>query len=396
MSSSSFSSRSATHRRPVQSTNDPILSSGSPQPAVEQAPNPRPISQFLAFGFIIVLGLLQFLPATHFRDPSDPFRKWVPFDPNLSSSSTESRNSSNENSSYYTKNGGNDGIVNIVTWMDCLDLRVLAVLANSTLSSSSYPELVSFHFFIPNGHDDKVSYYKLKVLFPHSNLEILGQEEIKREIMAAYSVGEYAGPTFDEIAPFVIPIVHPSLSKFIYVSPSVVMKGRIEELFGVKLSNYAIAASEDCSRRLSAYVNSDVLDAIQRSAAKPWVSGTPYAKDACLPDLSLVLIDVTKLEKDLVEAILWWSKVLNTSKRSSPHPAVALALYNKHLKLPPSWMVSNLTSSSEISSGRLILRYDWGGSVCSESGSVTIPKSDLGYIWKQYLPPMSNQILGKS
>ncbi|KAA8537103.1 hypothetical protein F0562_029581 [Nyssa sinensis] len=367
MSSSSFSSRSATSRRPVQSANHQTLSSGSLQPTVEQAPNPRPISQFLAFGFIVVLGFLQFLPATHFRDPSDPFRKWVPFDSNLSSSSTESRDSSNENSSFITKNGGNDGIVHIVSWMVCLDLRVLAVLANSTLSSSRYPELVSFHFFIPNGHDDKVSYYKLKVLFPHSNLEILGQDEVKGEIMATYSVGEYVGPSFDEIAPFVIPIVHPSLSKFIYVSPSVVMKGRVEQLFGLKLSNYAIAASEDCSRRLSAYVNSDVLDAIQRSDAKPWVSRTPYAKDACLPDLSLVLIDATKLEKDLVEAILWWSKVLNMNKRSSPNPAVALALYNKHLKLPASWMVSNLTSSSETSNERLILRYAWGGSVCSES-----------------------------
>ncbi|XP_028548107.1 uncharacterized protein LOC114578788 [Dendrobium catenatum] len=28
------------------------------------------------------------------------------------------------------------GRINVVTWMDCLDLRMLAVLANSTLSSS--------------------------------------------------------------------------------------------------------------------------------------------------------------------------------------------------------------------------------------------------------------------
>jgi hypothetical protein len=29
-------------------------------------------------------------------------------------------------------------MVHVVSWMDCLDLRVLAVLANSTLSSSRF------------------------------------------------------------------------------------------------------------------------------------------------------------------------------------------------------------------------------------------------------------------
>jgi hypothetical protein len=34
--------------------------------------------------------------------------------------------------------GGDDGMVHVVSWMDCLDLRALAVLANSTLSSSRF------------------------------------------------------------------------------------------------------------------------------------------------------------------------------------------------------------------------------------------------------------------
>ncbi|XP_059658297.1 probable galacturonosyltransferase 6 [Cornus florida] len=393
MSSSSSVSGSSLHRRTGQSANDPVISSGSLRSSEDQAPKPRPIAQFLAFGFIIFLCFLQFLPATHFRDPSDPFRKWVPFNSNLSSSSTESMASSNENPSYIITNSGEDGMVHIVSYMDCLDLRLLVALANSTLSSSRDPERISFHFFIPKGCDDKVSYYKLKVLFPHSNLEIRGQEEVKEEIMKAYPLGKYEEPPFDEIAPFVIPIVHPSLRKFIYVSPNLIMKGRVEELLGIDLSNYDIAAAEDCSKRLSAYVNFDVLDAIHRSAAKPWVSGTPYAKNACLPDLSLILIDATKLDKDLVQAILWWTKVLNTRERSSPNPAVALALYKRYLKLPSSWMVGNL-ATSEISNGRLVLRYGGNGRVCSEFSSRTIEKSDLGDLWKQYLPPMSDQILG--
>lgn len=94
-----------------------------------------------------------------------------------------------------------------------------------------------------------------------------------------------------------------------------VSQGRVEELTGIDLSTHAIAAAaEDCSKRLNSYVNSDVLDAIQRSASKPWVSVTPYVKDACMPDLSLLVIDARKLQ-EFLEAVLWWSKVLNWSDR---------------------------------------------------------------------------------
>ncbi|CAL5346729.1 unnamed protein product [Camellia sinensis] len=385
-STSSFPlSRPAARRRNDSTTTNTTPSSGDLlRPAVDPAPNPRPIFQWVGFGFIIFLCFLQFLlPATHFRHPSDPLREWLPFPSNLSpssSSSTNSKASSDENSGYVRAHDGEDGMVHIVSWMDCLDLQVLAVLINSTLSSSRYPELFSFHFFVPEGHDDKVSYYKLKVLFPHSNLEIIWQEKVKGQIMAAYSAGEYPRPSFHEMAPFVIPTVHPTLSKFIYVSTNVIFKGGVEELLGVDLKNFAIAVAEDCSKRLSAYVNFDVLDAIQRSASNPWVSGTPYSEEACMPDLSLVFIDGSRLEKNLLEAILWWSKVLNKSERDSPNPAVALALYNRHLK-------------PDINYKRWIHRYDGGRNIYSESCGGAI-RPDVRNLWKQYLPPMSDQILG--
>lgn len=97
--------------------------------------------------------------------------------------------------------------------------------------------------------------------------------------------------------------------------PLLVLQARVEELIGVDLNNYAIASAEDCSQRLKTYVNSDVLDAIQRSGSKPWVSKTPYAKDTCLPDLSVLVINARKLDKDIVETVLWWSKVLNLRER---------------------------------------------------------------------------------
>ncbi|KAJ6933882.1 hypothetical protein NC651_009070 [Populus alba x Populus x berolinensis] len=309
MSSSFLPSTSfATQRRTSQKLGNPITA-GPLDPCITPAPNPRPIFQFLAFGLIIFLALLQLLPATHFRDPFDPFRNWAPLHSNPSSPLRELRDARNADG------GGDDGMVHVVSWMDCLDLSALAVLANSTLSSSSHPDLVFFHFFIPGGNEDKVSFYKLKVLFPHSNLEIHGQEQVKEIMRTVFSGGQYAEPSYEEIVPFIIPTVHNFLRKFIFVSANVIMKARVEELIGVDMNNYAIATAEDCSQRLKNYVNLDVLHAIQRSASKAWVSEEPYAKDSCLPDFSVLVINARKLEKDFAEIVLWWSKALNLRER---------------------------------------------------------------------------------
>ncbi|PNT53360.1 hypothetical protein POPTR_001G081100v4 [Populus trichocarpa] len=379
------SAYSATQRRSSQTSDNPITA-GPLYPGLVPAPNPRPIFQFLAFGLFILLGLLQLLPATHFRDPFDPSRNWVPLHSNLASPLREfdARNGDG---------GGDDGMVHVVSWMDCLDLRVLAVLANSTLSSSSYPELVSFHFFIPGGNEDKVPFYKLKVLFPHSNLEIHGQEEVKEIVRIAFSDEQYAKPRYEEIVPFIIPTVHQFLSKFIYVSANVIMKARVEELIGVDLDDYAIATAEDCSQRLKTYVNSEVLDAIQRSVSKPWVSETPYAKDTCLPDLSVLVINARKLGKDIVETVLWWSKALNLRERTDQkNLALALALYNRYLKLSSSWLVKDITSPEVNNS--MIIYYDGPKTSCIKSISGAASEYSHGNVWTQYLPSISDRILG--
>ncbi|KAK3188855.1 hypothetical protein Dsin_028416 [Dipteronia sinensis] len=378
---------SATNRRTPQTADEPNSLGPQQTQLMHHSPTPKPIFQFIAFGLIIFLAFLQILlPATHFRHPSDSFRNWLPLHSNASKLSA----SSNGNSS-----GREDenGILHIVSWMDCLDLRLLAVLANSTLSASRYPGLVHFHLFIPKGDEDKVSFFKLKVLFPHSNLEIHGQEEVKQVIWTYFSGANHSIINFEEIAPFVIPSVHKFLSKFIYLSPNVIVKGRIEQLIGVDLSSYAIAVAEDCSKRLETYVNWDVLDAIQRSASKPWVSETPYAKNSCMPDLSVLLIDERKSENDFLEAFLWWSKVLNSSERSrGRNPAIALALYNRYLKLSSSWLIKD--SILAVVTDSLIVRYDGPKAVCSEFGDGAALDSDRGNIWLEYLPPMSDRILG--
>ncbi|KAK1555903.1 hypothetical protein Q3G72_033147 [Acer saccharum] len=122
---------SATSRRTPQTADEPNSLGPQQTQLMHHSPTPKPIFQFIAFGLIIFLTFLQFLlPATHFRHPSDPFRNWLP----LHSNTSKLRASSNGNSS-----GREDenGMLHIVSWMDCLDLRLLAVLANSTLSTSS-------------------------------------------------------------------------------------------------------------------------------------------------------------------------------------------------------------------------------------------------------------------
>lgn len=173
-----------------------------------------------------------------------------------------------------------------------------------------------------------------------------------------------------------------------------VLQGRVEQLTGIDLSTHGVAAAEDCSKRLNSYVNSDVLDAIQRSASKPWVSVSPYVKDACMPDLSILLIDAMILDKEFLKAVLWWSKVLNWSNRSSKeNPAIALALYNRYLKLSDSWLLKE-PASLEIAEKSMVIHYDGPKIVCSEFENDTIPRSSHGSLWIKYLPSMSNQILG--
>lgn len=96
------------------------------------------------------------------------------------------------------------------------------------------------------------------------------------------------------------------------------LQGNVEELFDVDLGSYAIAAAEDCNRRLGDYVNFEVLNAIQRTEAKTWVSDKPYDKDACLPDFNVLLFDARKLDNNLVDVIAWWSKILNLGTQRFP------------------------------------------------------------------------------
>lgn len=152
-----------------------------------------------------------------------------------------------------------------------------------------------------------------------------------------------------------------------------------------------MAAAEDCSIHLSDCINFDVLDAVQRSSPKPWVSKNPYNKTACLPDLNVLLINSDKLEYDLMEATLWWSKVLNKGNEriNQTDPALVLALHDKYLTLSPTWKVRDRISS-ETNHEEKLIRFD-GARACSSKHNTQ--EVGLGNSWEQYLPPSSSRIL---
>ncbi|OEL13816.1 hypothetical protein BAE44_0025170 [Dichanthelium oligosanthes] len=336
---------------------------------VEPQPRPWPWMQKVAIVAIVLLGCLQFLPATHFRDPNDPHRNWIPFD-----SSRNPTDSSNV-----------VGSVDVFSWISCLDLRTLVVLTNSTLSSSSDPHNISFHFLIPEGGKDESPYYKLKVVLPDSDLTVTSQRQIKDKLNVATPEGNFLWSFHKELSPLLIAKSQLSKKRYLYISADSIIKGKIEDLGRMDLGTYAIAATEDCSKRLGDYVSMDVLSAIQRAAAKSWVSKEPYNKDACLVDFDVVLVEPRKLEKNLVESIIWWAGVVNLANpRDQIRLAIALALCDKYMKLPSIWKRADDNAD--------ILNYDGPNTVCSEDGRQHKQPS-YGEKWRQYLHQKYEAIL---
>ncbi|KAF3321614.1 Glycosyl transferase family 8 [Carex littledalei] len=359
------------------------------RPDVEPPPRPKPGMQKLAIIAIVALGCIQlFLSPTHFRDPKDPHRSWIPIDPTSSTPISKYPRSEEQSSSAENQEVEVPGI-HIFSWTDCLNLPMLAVLTNSTLSTSRYPEDVFFHFFIPPEEDDKLSYYKLKVVLPKSNLEIVGQKGIKERLELPNLEGVYLQTFLLEVAPLIVPKSHLSLSKYVYISPDAIIKGQIEDLYDIDLGPYAIGSAEDCKIRLGEFVNIEVLNAIQRTAAKSWVSKKPYDKDACTPDFNVVLVDPRKLDNTLTEAVWWWTKVLDldTARGNHIRLAMALALYEKYQKLPPSWKLEN-----SINDEKKVTRFDGPRTECRHYRTQQQSPHN-GETWQQYLHSKSVAIL---
>lgn len=188
-----------------------------------------------------------------------------------------------------------------------------------------------------------------------------------------------------------------------------ISRGNVEELFDMNLGAYAIAAAEDCSKRLSAIVNMDDLKAIQRRAEKSWGSEKSYDKDVCLPDFNLLLLDPRKLEKNLIDAISWWSKALNDKTQRFTNSLVAFScipqssiiMYlhgflvqgksDSSCRLPVSWKL-NGSSLTEVENENNILPFDGSIKICSQNIDKQ-QSSSHGNLWNKYITPNFDAIL---
>ncbi|KAM0899666.1 hypothetical protein ACQ4PT_021180 [Festuca glaucescens] len=322
----------------------------------------------LALAAILVLWGLKFLPATHFCHPAGPGRNWVPF------------NTSRHPADLSHQVGG----VDIFSWISCLDLRTLAVLTNSTLSSSSNPHDVSFTFLIPEGGNDQLPLYKIKSVIPDSNVTVTSQKKIKDKLNVATPEGNFLWWFRNELSPIIIATQF-SRKRHVYISADSIVKGKVEDLVPVDLGSYAISAAEDCSKRLGDYISMDVLSAVQRTAPKVLVYTEPFDKDTCLLDVDVLIVEPRNLKRNLIDSIAFWAKAVNlASQRDSIRLAMTLAFYDDYLKLPTNWKRTNANTD--------ILYYDGPKNVCSKYGHQHEEKGS-GEAWQEYLSQKSNAML---
>uniref|UniRef100_A0A8R7Q0R6 Uncharacterized protein n=1 Tax=Triticum urartu TaxID=4572 RepID=A0A8R7Q0R6_TRIUA len=277
--------------------------------------------------------------------------------------------------------------VDVFSWISCLDLRTLAVLTNSTLSSSSHPHDVSFNFLIPEGGNDQLPYYKLKSVLPaDSNITITSQKQITDKLNVTTPEGNFLWVVRNELSPIIITTTQLSRKRYVYISADSIIKGKIEDLVRIDLGNYAIGAAEDCSERLGDYISIDVLNVVQRMAPKGLVYSEPYDKNACLLDFDVLLVEPRNLKRNLIPSIAFWSKVVNVAanQRDRIRLAMTLAFYDNYLKLPPNWKRENANTD--------IVYYDGPKNVCSEDDGQHQEKGS-GKTWQQYLGQKSEAIL---
>lgn len=275
--------------------------------------------------------------------------------------------------------------MDVFSSISCLDLRTLAVLTNSTLSSSSDPHHVSFNFVIPEGGNDQVPYYKIKAVLPDSNITVTSQKQIKDKLNVATPEGNFFASFPNELSPIVVARTL-SRKRYVYISADSIIKGKIEDLVRIDLGSHAVGASEDCSKRLGDYISMDVLNAVQRTAPRGLVHHTEsFDKDACLLDFDVLLVEPRNIKRNPIDSIAFWTMAVKLANpRDSVMLAMTLAFYNDYLKLPTNWERANADTD--------ILYYDGPKNVCTEDGRQHQEKG-FGEIWQQYLGPKSDSML---
>lgn len=354
--SSATSSTSAKHSAP-----------GPLHIDIDDPPKPWRFASFLALLFMIFFLFLQFMPATHYRDPFDSKRQWKSFTPDLATANqTVTRIS--------TQSEPLDD-VHIFSWSDDLDLRPLAVLVNSTISNSRNPGNIYFYLSIPDDWEEELAHSRFKVLFPKSNISIHRHNVIRKKVLPSGS--EDSRSDFPYFLPFYIPKIIQNLRRFIYFVPDIVVKGKVEELFRFNLTNTPVAAVEDCSKNFG-YINA--------KSSRPSVSQTPYGKSTCILDFSVLLVNAELFaNKNFIEVTKMWRKGIDAEgeRDNGTDQEIMLALDGNYTKLDASWN-SRESRFSGIGSDVKIFHFDGEKKPWLKQTKDSI-HTDMTKIWWDYL-----------
>lgn len=342
---------------------------------IDDPPEPWRFAPFIALLLMIFFLFLQFMPATHYRDPFDSKRVWKSFSPDLTAGNQTVTHTSTQSEPLED--------VHIFSWSDDLDLRPLAVLVNSSISNTRNPGNIFFYLSIPDDWEEELAHYRFKVLFPKSNIFVHRHSVIRKKVLA--SGGEDSRSDFPYFLPFYIPKISQNLRRFIYLVPDIVVKGKVEELFRVNLTNTPVAAVEDCSNNFE-YVNA--------KSSRPLVAQTPYGKSTCILDFSVLLVNAELFtNKNFIEVTKLWRKGLDAEdeRDGGSDQAIMLALDGNYTKLDASW---NRRESrfSGIGSDVKIFHFDGEKKPWLKQTEDSI-RTNMTKIWWDYLSGGANLLL---
>lgn len=375
-----LSARGATRR----TSGTPYTSRNSYAPGplhidIDEPPRPSRFAPLIALLVLVFFLLLQLLPATHYRHPFDPHRQWndiIPSHPTAKQTVTNSSMQAEPPEHVY-----------IFSWSDDLDLRPLAVLVNSTISSSRKPGNIIFYLLIPDDLEDRFQ-HNFMVLFPKSTIFIYRHNVIREKVKIIASDGENSILDFPHLLPFYIPKIFQNIRRFIYLVPDIIVKDKVEDLLQVNLTNSPVAAVEDCSQ------NFEVLNAIKKSSAM--LSGTqmPYTENTCILDPSVLLVNAGLLAKEnFIEVIKMWRKLLHRegARDGRSDQEIMLALNGNYTKLDASWNIRE-SRFSGIGSDVKIFHFDGEKKPWLKQAEGS-RHTDMIKIWWDYLSPLADQQL---
>lgn len=375
------------------------------KPDIDPPPKPWPFAPALALLVVVAFLSLQFFkPATHVRDPNDPYRNWIPkdhFRRNSKASSAVSYNVRVDNSSDLHSLSVDIEKTLIFVSAEETDLRPLAVVINSTACNTRKPENLHFYVLVPSRLPDS-AILKLKGVFPDFKLDLV-RDHIFRKKMKQFTFqdADEERPRVMELLPFYLPEMFPDFEKILYLDSDAILQGDIEELLKLDMQGHAVAAVEDCSQTFETFVSSDLIQVTQTSQenGKPLMPAQFYEPKTCFFDKGALMLDQKAWkQKNITGAIQWWIKMFHKSgkrlDRMGPELPMQLALYQNYKKIDASWSI-RADLAFERADVAKIIHFDKKQKPWHDTNAIRSHQV-VTRIWWKYLSPAANEILPHS